>query len=242
MGNTRTFENRQMSFGKILVVEDSPDTLDLIGYHLESQGYLVERANTGEAGLAAVSDGSPDLVILDVMLPGIDGLDVFRQLRQSESTQSIPVILLTARNDESDVVLALELGVDDYLTKPFSPRILIARVRSLLRKHGERLGKHSASVLQVHGITLDKERHQVTVDGEERTLSATEFSILEHLMTQPGKVFSRSEIIESVQGGASPVTDRSVDVHIVGLRRELGRKGNRIETIRGFGYRLKAIS
>jgi two-component system phosphate regulon response regulator PhoB len=238
--STRISETRKMAYRRILVVEDNQDLLELVAYHLEAQGYVVYRAMTGENGVALASSHSPDLIILDVMLPGINGLDVFRKLRQTETTRSIPVILLTAKSDETDIVIGLELGVDDYITKPFSPRILIARIRSLLRRNEEGTGIPLGLVLQIHGITLDKERHQVAIEGRERTLSATEFAILAHLMAHPGKVFSRSEIISSVQGGPSPVTDRSVDVHIVHLRKELGSKGDQIETIRGYGYRLRA--
>jgi len=229
-----------MAHGKILVVEDSQDILDLVAFHLEDQGYYVYRATDGEAGIALAAAHGVDLVILDVMLPGINGLDVFRKLRQSEATRTVPVVLLTAKSDEIDVVIGLELGVDDYITKPFSPRILVARVGSLLRRHLDQQNPPD-TILHIHGITFDKERYQVLVEGEPRYLSAMEFSILELLMHHPGKVFSRSEIIGSVQGGTSPVTDRSVDVHIVGLRKGLGPKGDQIETIRGVGYRLRAI-
>jgi len=238
--NTRTCEDGKVASEKILVVEDEPDVQELIVCHLEAQGYQVDRASTGEQGLQLALEGSPDLVMLDILLPGIDGLEVFRRLRQAEATQPLPIVFLTAKNEESDVVVGLELGADDFITKPFSPRILVARIRSLLRRQKDQLGVPTGSVLQVHGVTLDKDLHQVTVDGRERSLSATEFSILETLMARPGKVFSRSEIIETVQKSPSGVTSRSVDVHIVGLRRRLGPKGRQIETIRGFGYRFRA--
>ena len=229
-----------MARESILVVEDDQDLLDLVAYQLETQGYVVHQAPDGERGFALAVNHCPDLIVLDVMLPGMNGLDAFRKLRQDPVTRQIPVILLTAKSDETDIELGLELGVDDYITKPYSPRIFLARVRSTLRRHEAHRTNSTGLLLHVHGITLDKESHHITVEGREKSLSATEFSILAYLIANPGKVFSRSQIIENVQGDSSAVTDRSVDVHIVRLRKELGNKAGLIETIRGFGYRLKS--
>lgn len=231
-----------MGYGKILVVEDNPDILELVAYNLEAQGYEVNRAMTGENGLAQVASQNPDLVVLDVMLPGIDGLDVCRKLKQNEATRSIPVILLTARSEDSDIISGLELGADDYITKPFSPKVLIARVRAALRRLSEEKIPGADQILQVHGITMDTVRHEVTVEGELVNMSATEFAILKHLMSNPGWVFSRNQIIDAVRGGNYPVTERSVDVQILGLRKKLGNQGQHIETVRGVGYRLRSVN
>jgi two-component system phosphate regulon response regulator PhoB len=230
-----------VAYGKILVVEDNPDILELVAYNLEAQGYEVVRAMTGENGLSQAARAEPDLVILDVMLPGINGLDVCRKLKQQESTRSLPVILLTAKSEDTDIISGLELGADDYITKPFSPKVLIARVRALLRRIGEEKVPDAGLILQVHGITLDTVRHEVLVEGEEVSVSATEFAILKHLMTNPGWVFSRNQIIDAVRGGNYPVTERSVDVQILGLRKKLGNQGQHIETVRGVGYRLRSV-
>jgi two-component system phosphate regulon response regulator PhoB len=230
-----------VAYGKILVVEDNPDILELVAYNLEAQGYEVVRAMTGENGLSQAARTEPDLVILDVMLPGINGLDVCRKLKQQENTRAIPVILLTAKGEDTDIISGLELGADDYITKPFSPKVLIARVRALLRRVGEEKVPDAGSVLQVHGITMDTVRHEVLVEGDEVAVSATEFAILKHLMTNPGWVFSRNQIIDAVRGGNYPVTERSVDVQILGLRKKLGPQGQHIETVRGVGYRLRSV-
>jgi len=230
-----------VAYGKILVVEDNADILELVAYNLEAQGYEVTRAMTGENGLSQAARVLPDLVVLDVMLPGINGLDVCRKLKQQEATRSIPVILLTAKSEDADIISGLELGADDYITKPFSPKVLIARVRALLRRVGEDKVPDAGIVLQVHGITMDTVRHEVTVEGIEVDLSATEFAILKHLMANPGWVFSRNQIIDAVRGGNYPVTERSVDVQILGLRKKLGTQGPHIETVRGVGYRMRSV-
>lgn len=230
-----------MAYGKILVVEDNPDILELVAYNLEAQGYEVTRAMTGENGLSQASRVQPDLVVLDVMLPGINGLDVCRKLKQSEATRSLPVILLTAKSEDADIISGLEIGADDYITKPFSPKVLIARVRALLRRISEDKVPDASLILQVHGITMDTVRHEVTVEGEEVAVSATEFAILKHLMTNPGWVYSRNQIIDAVRGGNYPVTERSVDVQILGLRKKLGTQGVHVETVRGVGYRMRSV-
>ncbi len=228
-----------MSSSTVLVVEDNPDILELVAFNLEAQGYEVIRAINGDKGLSKAQKDHPDLIILDVMLPGVNGLDVCRKLKQDAATRAIPILLLTARGDDSDVIAGLEIGADDYMTKPFSVKVLIARARALLRRTTEGPTGDEAQLQEVGAISLDSQRHEVRVDGVPTELSATEFAILRHLMSAPGRVFSRSQIIDAVRGGNYPVTERSVDVQILGLRKRLGLHGHRIETVRGVGYRLQ---
>ncbi len=232
-----------MSYGKVLVVEDNPDILELVAYNLESQGFEVVRTATGENALAQIKAKKIDLVVLDLMLPGINGLDVCRKIKQSEATRHIPVILLTAKSEDVDIISGLEIGADDYITKPFSPKVLIARARAVLRRNAEAaVAASSETVLQVHGISMDTVRHEVLVEGQPVELSATEFAILRHLLANPGWVFSRNQIIDAVRGGNYPVTERSVDVQILGLRKKLGTQGLHVETVRGVGYRLRGMN
>jgi two-component system phosphate regulon response regulator PhoB len=232
-----------LGYGKILVVEDNPDILELVAYNLETEGYEVLRAMTGENGLAQVSAQKPDLLILDVMLPGINGLDVCRKLKQNEATRSMPILLLTAKSEDADIISGLEIGADDYITKPFSPKVLIARVRLALRRVSEESSSATnENILQIHDIVLDTVRYEVTVEGNLVNMSATEFAILKHLMSNPGWVFSRNQIIDAVRGGNYPVTERSVDVQILGLRKKLGSQGVHVETVRGVGYRFRGAN
>ncbi|NNM67464.1 MAG: response regulator [Spirochaetales bacterium] len=232
-----------MGYGKILVVEDNPDILELVAYNLETEGYDVLRAMTGENGLAKVSSQKPDLLILDVMLPGINGLDVCRKLKQNEATRNMPILLLTAKSEDADIISGLEIGADDYITKPFSPKVLIARVRLALRRVSEEPSSAAnENILQIHDIVLDTVRYGVTVEGSPVNMSATEFAILKHLMSNPGWVFSRNQIIDAVRGGNYPVTERSVDVQILGLRKKLGSQGVHVETVRGVGYRFRGAN
>jgi two-component system phosphate regulon response regulator PhoB len=229
---------------RVLVVEDEADLRDLIQYNLTRGGFGVETAETGEQGIDKARQAPPDLVLLDLLLPRMDGLEVCRRLKQSEKTAAIPVIMVTAKGEDADVVKGLELGADDYVTKPFSPRVLLARVRAVLRRRqsaAEEEPPAGASVepLEVEGLRLDVERHEVTLDGEPITLTATEFRLLMMLMRRRGRVFTRQQIIETVHGGQSAVTDRSVDVQVVALRRKLGARGKLIETVRGVGYRFQ---
>ncbi|SIQ61123.1 two component transcriptional regulator, winged helix family [Alkalispirochaeta americana] len=233
--------------GYVLIVEDEPDILELVRYNLEKEGFIVRGVSSGEAALNQVRKDPPDLVVLDLMLPGVNGWEVCRELKQDTLYRSIPVVMLTARTEDSDVVAGLEVGADDYVTKPFNPKVLMARLRAALRRT-EPPGEHSHKEerILIHGITIDITRHQVTCrpdpdQGEPETipLSATEFSILEFLSRNPGWVFSRSRIIDAIRGEDYPVTERSVDVQILGLRRKLGICGQLIETVRGVEYRLK---
>ena len=177
----------------------------------------------------------PDLIVLDLMLPGIDGLEVCRAL----SAYDIPILMVTAKSEDSDIIIGLEMGADDYITKPFSPRVLIARIRAILRRNRKQVVDDvKNSMIKLHGFELDTARHILLSDGEPLDLSVTEFGILEFLLRNPGWVFSRGQIIESVKGSDYPVTERSVDVQILALRKKLGPKGSLIETVRGIGYRM----
>lgn len=231
-----------MSHQKILVIEDNLDILELIAFNLEANSYDVIRSTTGENGLKLAQNKKPDLIILDIMLPGMDGLTVCRKLQQSDNTRSIPVLILTAKSEDSDVISGLELGAEDYITKPFSPKVLIARIRAALRRTMEDKAIPQDSLLQVHEISLDVTRHEASIEGQLIDLSATEFAILRYLMTNPGWVFSRNQIIDAVRGENYPVTERSVDVQILGLRKKMGNQGQHIETVRGIGYRLRGIT
>ena len=225
----------------ILVVDDEEDILELVRHHLKREGYAVQCADSGEKALTAARTGPVDLIILDLMLPGIDGLEVTRQLKNAPQTKHIPILMLTAKGEESDVVTGLELGADDYVTKPFSPRILIARTRAIMRR-GSREALDETAVIRVHDIEIHPGRRIVMLQGEPVTLTYTEFQVLSILARRPGWVFTRSQIVDMVRGDDYPVTDRSVDVQIVGLRKKLGRFGDTIETVRGVGYRFKETS
>ncbi len=224
----------------VLVVDDEHDILELIRYNLEKEGYTVETVSTGEAALASATRLRPDAIVLDLMLPGLDGLEVCRRLKQHDITRSTPVLMLTAKAEDADIVTGLEIGADDYVTKPFSPKVLVARLRAVLRRAAEENPERPSEQLRVHGITIDVSRHTVAIGSNPVSLSATEFAILEFLARNPGWVFSRNKIIDSVKGKDYPVTERSVDVQILGLRRKLGEHGMLIQTVRGVGYRLKA--
>lgn len=219
----------------ILLVEDEQDLLELLRFNLEREGYEVSTATTGAQALASVKRTVPDLVLLDRMLPGMEGLEICRTLKKRSATSKVPVIMLTAKGEEADVVKGLEAGADDYVTKPFSPRVLLARVQAVLR----RLGAETTGTVTVGGVSLDPERHSVSVDGEAVELTATEFKLLALLLSRPGRVFTRQQIIERIHEGFAGVTDRSVDVQVVALRRKLGNRGDRIFTVRGVGYRFR---
>jgi two-component system alkaline phosphatase synthesis response regulator PhoP len=223
---------------KILIVDDEEDILELLKYNLSREGYKVSCAASGEETLRAVRSGIPDLIVLDLMLPGIDGLDVARQLKNDSKTRDVPIVMLTAKGEEADIVTGLELGADDYITKPFSPRVLLARVRAVLRRR-IRESTDDTSVLQVRKLEIHPRRREVLVNGEPVQLTFTEFGILNFLARRPGWVFTRSQIVDAVRGDDYFVTDRSVDVQIVGLRKKLGPAGTDIETVRGVGYRFR---
>lgn len=226
----------------VLVVEDEPDILELIRYNLEKEGFSVTGVNSGEAALAHLDRATPDLIVLDLMLPGVNGWEVCRRLKSDPQRNCIPIVMLTARTEDADIVAGLDAGADDYVTKPFNPRVLIARVRAALRRVIPPDTEHSrGDIITVHGIEIDISRHRVMCKGREVILSATEFAILEFLSRNPGWVFSRTRIIDAIRGEDYPVTERSVDVQILGLRRKLGEHGFVVETVRGVGYRMKSV-
>lgn len=228
-----------MSKEKILVVEDEEDILNLVKYNLEREGFKVDAAISGEMALRIARDNLPDLILLDLMLPGMDGLDVCRILKNDKNTKKIPIVMVTAKGEDSDVVTGLELGAEDYITKPFSPRVLVARIKAVLRRDNKTDENNKNPIIKIEGMELDTIRHRVSIDNERIDLTATEFSILAYLAKRPGWVFTRSQIINSIKGDDYPVTDRSVDVQILNLRKKLGEAGDLIETVRGVGYRFK---
>lgn len=229
-----------MNKEKILVVDDEEDILELVRYNLANEGYEVLCAETGEQAVEITRTEFPNLIVLDLMLPGIGGLDVARLLKEDEKTRYIPIIMLTAKGEENDVVKGLELGADDYVVKPFSPKILSARVRAVMRRIKVDLSVPQKTI-ETDDLLIDPGRRKVEVRGRRIDLSYTEFQILLFLSKRPGWVFTRSQIVDAVRGDNYPVTDRSVDVQIVGLRKKLGVCGDYIETVRGVGYRFKEI-
>ncbi len=227
-----------MAKEKILVVDDEEDILELLRYNLLREGYNVSCAASGEEALRLAQSEIPDLLVQDLMLPGIDGLEVTKILKNDSRTRDIPVVMLTAKGEEADIVTGLELGADDYITKPFSPRVLVARVRAVLRRKVKEY-KDETPVLRIHDISIHPGRHEVLVNDKPVQLTLTEFGILNYLARRPGWVFTRSQIMDAVKGEDYFVTDRSVDVQIVGLRKKLCNAGKYIETVRGVGYRFK---
>jgi len=226
-----------MNKAHIMVVDDEEDILELARYNLVKEGYQVTCVDSGEKAIQSVHEKNPDLIVLDLMLPGMDGFDVCKVLKNEIKTSAIPIVMLTAKGEETDIVTGLELGAEDYITKPFSPKVLIARIRTVLRRSKSQAAEKS-SKMSVFNITLDVTRFEVRVDQHPVELTATEFHILHYLMQHPGWVFTRSQIIDAVKGTDYPVTDRSVDVQIVGLRKKLGTAGKYIKTVRGIGYRF----
>jgi two-component system, OmpR family, alkaline phosphatase synthesis response regulator PhoP len=230
-----------MSREKILVVDDEEDILELITFNLAREGYRVFTADNGEKALKIATSEMPEMIILDLMLPGIDGLEVSRILKSRANTKAIPIIMLSAKGDESDIISGLELGADDYVTKPFSPKILIARIRAVLRRKSDEISEENA-ILYIHPFRIDPQRREVTIDKNPVELTFTEFQVLYFLAKRPGWVFTRSQIVDAVKGDNYAVTDRSVDVQIVGLRKKLGDAGKFIETVRSVGYRFRERS
>ncbi len=224
---------------RLLVIEDETDIRELISFNLEMSGFEVAKARNGEEGLEMASGGNFDLILLDLMLPGMDGHQVCGYLKRDKVTLEIPVIMLTARSEDDDIVAGLEMGADDYITKPFSPRVLIARVNAALRKSRHQQSESGNKRIVLNELVIDSSRHETLVAGTPVNLSATEFSILYFLAENPGWVFSRNQIIDSVKGEDYPVTARSVDVQILGIRKKLGEYGDMVETVRGIGYRIK---
>lgn len=224
---------------RILVVEDEAPIQELLQFNLERKAYRVKVVDSGEKALKSVGKFAPDLILLDIMLPGADGLEVCKRLKGDPKTASIPIIMLTALSEEADIVAGLELGADDYVTKPFSPRVLLARVKAALRRLNGDAQETRSEQINIHNLSIDTSRYRVSIDSASISLTSTEFKVLHLLAGQPGRVFTRYQIVDAVHGEDYPVTDRSVDVQIVGLRKKLGDAGQYIETVRGIGYRFK---
>jgi two-component system phosphate regulon response regulator PhoB len=222
----------------IVVIDDEEDIRELIHYNLSKEGYVVSCAVSGEAGVELVQRIKPDLLILDLMLPGIDGLEVCRRLKSDAKLRSIPIVMVSARGEEPDVVSGLELGADDYVSKPFSPKVLLARVKSVLRRN-KTAATDGNTILTEGDLFVNPQRREVLIGKTSVELTNTEFKLLHFVMRQPGVVFTRDQIVEGVHGDDYPVTDRSVDVQVVGLRKKLGDYGAYIETVRGVGYRFR---
>ncbi len=227
-----------MSAKHILVVEDEEQIQELLSYNLKKEGFKVTCVGSGELALTRLHSDDFALVLLDLMLPGMDGLEVCRSIRKDPTTAALPVMMMTAKGEESDIVAGLELGADDYIVKPFSPRVMIARVRACLR-HRKKSAADTAVPVGIHDIEIHPGRHQVTVGGRPVELTNMEFRVLYLLASQPGWVFTRYQIVEGVRGENYPVTDRSVDVIITALRKKLGDRGECIETVRGVGYKFR---
>ena len=226
----------------ILIVEDEEDILALVHYNLSREGYQVVTATSGEEGVRVAQDTQPDLVILDLMLPAMNGLEVCQTLKDDSVLRDIPVIMLTAKGEESDIVAGLEIGAADYVTKPFSTKVLLARAAAVLRRYSDQepdVEINSEAVIESHGLVIHPGRNEVLVEGRTVELTYTEFRVLHFLASRPGWVFTRYQIVNAVRGEDYSVTDRAVDVQIVGLRRKLGKNGHCIETVRGVGYRFK---
>ena len=224
---------------KILIIEDEEDILALISYHLLKEGFDTITATSGQEGLSLIRTQLPQLVILDWMLPDANGLELCKKLRSDTATAKVPILMVTAKSEETDMILGLETGADDYLTKPFSPKVLVARAKALLRR--QTIPQTERTPLQVSGLTIDPSTHGVTDREASYSLTTTEFKVLHFLAQKPDWVFSRYQIVEAIRGEAYIVTDRTVDVLMVSLRKKLKTHGALLETVRGAGYRLKKI-
>jgi DNA-binding response OmpR family regulator len=230
---------RPMTREKVVVIEDEPDIREVIEHNLTREGYKVRSTRDGEDGLGLVRKEAPDLVLLDLMLPGLDGIEVCRRLKADPLTRAIPVVMVTAKGEESDVVLGLGMGADDYVAKPFSPKELIARVKAVLRRGPLKEDEATRGRITRDGVAIDASRHDVRVDGGSIAFTATEFRLLHFLASHPGRVFTRDHLLTRVIGEDAIVTDRNIDVHVRAIRKKLGSYRDLIETIRGVGYRFR---
>jgi len=227
-----------MSAERILIIEDDPEIQEMLKHAFAQEGWRLIQVKTGEEGLEALRKEGADCVILDIMLPGMDGFKTLKKIRANELSIDVPVIMCTARGEEADIVAGLELGADDYVVKPYSPRVLAARIRASLRR--KEIADPAEKTFWLYGpLSLDVQKHAVFLNEKPLELLATEFAILAHFMSHPDIVFSRQKLITAIRGPDYPVTDRAVDVQILGLRKKLGAAGDMIETIRGVGYRFR---
>jgi two-component system phosphate regulon response regulator PhoB len=226
-----------MAKARILVVEDDLSLAEVLSYNLRNEGYEVTLAHDGRDGLTRAQLSPPDLVILDVMLPVIDGMDVCRRLRSESATRDILILMLTAKAEELDELVGLSLGADDFVTKPFSVKVLLERIKALLRRRQPEVA--DGSIINCHGIVIDRSRHKVTSAGRSLELTRAEFRLLDTLIRQPGRVFQRTELIDAALGDDAIVMERTIDVHIRALRRKLGKDADVVETVRGVGYRFR---
>ncbi|HTL11389.1 MAG TPA: response regulator transcription factor [Bdellovibrionota bacterium] len=225
---------------RVLVIEDEEDIAELLKVNLEGQGHEVRVAHTGEDGLKAVQASEPDVVLLDLMLPGMDGLEICRRLRANAAPKTrIPIVMITAKGGEDDVVKGLEAGADDYVTKPFSPKVVLARVQAVLRRSQQPAPEKADGSVQIRELHIHPGRHVVTLAGERLDLTPSEFNLLLFLARRPGWVFTRSQIVDAIRGENYAVTERSIDVQVVGLRKKLGKFEHYVETVRGVGYRFQ---
>jgi two-component system alkaline phosphatase synthesis response regulator PhoP len=227
-----------MARRKILIIEDDRDIVEMVEYNLREEGYATVSALNGEDGVNLARSEQPDLIILDIMLPIVDGFEVCRTLKNNDTTSRIPIIILSAKSQETDKVVGLELGADDYITKPFSPRELIARIRAIMRRGTE---QQQSSVIEKGEVIIDSAKYKVMVGSEEIPLTTTEFKLLEYMALRSGVVLSRYQILDAVSGDDAVVSDRTVDAHIKSLRHKLGTAKDYIETVRGAGYRFKEM-
>jgi two-component system phosphate regulon response regulator PhoB len=227
-----------MSKEAILIIEDDPDIQGLLVSSMSKEGWKLLQAKTGEEGLKILKNEKVDCILLEIMLPGMDGFKVLKKIKEIEQCRNVPVIMTTAKGEEADIVAGLELGADDYVVKPYSPKVLIARIRAGLRRHEENETGADTAFWQQGELKLDAARHVAFYGDKQLDLFATEFALLKHFLSNPEIVFSRNQIIEAIRGPDYPVTDRSVDVQILGLRKKLGKAGDMIKTIRGVGYRF----
>ena len=229
---------RRMETIKVLLVEDEEDIREMVHFNLFKERYEVLLASDGQAALDIATNENPDLIVLDVMIPKVDGFEVCRTLKKDIETKKIPIIMLTAKGEEEDVIKGLEVGADDYITKPFSPKVLLARIKAVLRRTKTVL-KGSKSVFTINDLKIDHLKRKTFIKDKEINLTYTEFQILHLLAQKSGWVFTRGQIVDSIRGENHAITDRSVDVQIVNLRKKMGEQGNMIETVRGVGYRFK---
>jgi two-component system alkaline phosphatase synthesis response regulator PhoP len=225
---------------RILVIEDEPDIAEIVEYNLQREGFRVVSAADGEEGLELVQREFPDAILLDLMLPKLDGLEVCRRLKADPALRTIPVIMVTAKGEVSDIVAGLEAGADDYVTKPFIPKVLVARVKAVVRRGTWDDGRPQERIVAA-GLVIDVKRHEVRVEGQPMQVTATEFRLLHYLAAHPGRVFTRNHLISRVMGSEAALVDRNIDVHVGSIRRKLGEHRNLVETIRGVGYRFRDV-